>query len=99
LDVDYLEQPEEELAMASLRSVPDALDGWLDADDGVVGDGDVLGAMPASGGQEWWRRHIAVGNTERLPAVGNIQRSSTILSEVPARPVVEAAKERQGQRP
>jgi hypothetical protein len=85
VDADDLEQPEKELAMASLWSVPDALGGYSDAADATVGAGSGLGAMSTSGG--------AVGkdgdtrcdraHTQRLPAVP---------SQVPAQPVVEVAK-------
>jgi hypothetical protein len=92
VDADDLEQPEKELAMASLWPVPDALDGCSDAADAAVGGGAGLGAMPTSGG--------AVGKdgdtcrdrayTQRLPAVPG---------QVPAEPVVEAAKKRRGYGP
>jgi hypothetical protein len=88
-DADDLEQPEKELAMASLWPVPDPLGGCSDVADAAVDGGTGLGAMSTSGGAVGkdgdTRRDRA--HTQRLPAVP---------SQVPAQLVVEAAKERRG---
>jgi hypothetical protein len=86
VDADNLEQPEKELAMASPRPVLDALGGCSDAADAAVGGSAGLGAMPTSGG--------AVGkdgDTRRDRA--HAQRLPAVPGQVPAQPVVEAAKE------
>jgi hypothetical protein len=92
VDADDLEQPEIELAMASLWPVPDALGGCSDAADAAVGGGAGLGAMSTSGG--------AVGkdgDTRRDRA--HIQRLPAVPGQVPAQPVVETAQERRGHGP
>jgi hypothetical protein len=85
VDADDLEQPEKELAMASLWPVPDALGGCSDAADAAVGGGVDLGAMPTSGG--------AVGiDVDTCRDRAHAQRLPVVPSQVPAQPVVEAAK-------
>jgi hypothetical protein len=71
VDADGFEQPEKELAMASLWPVPDALGGCSDAADAAVGGGAGLGAVLTSGGavgkdgdNRRYRAHM-----QRLPAV------------------------------
>jgi hypothetical protein len=92
VDADDIEQPEKELAMASLWPVPDALGGCSDAADAAVGGSAGLGAMPTFGG--------AVGkdgDTRRNWA--HIQRLPEVPGQVPAQPVVEAVEERRGHGP
>jgi hypothetical protein len=48
MDIDDLEQPEKELAMASFGLVPEALSGCGNAADAAVGGGNDLSAMLAS---------------------------------------------------
>jgi hypothetical protein len=86
------QKPEKELVMASIWPVPDALGGCSDAADAAVGGGAGLGAMPTSGGAV--RKD---GDTRRDRA--HIQRLPAVPSQVPAQPVVEAAKERRGHGP
>jgi hypothetical protein len=89
---DDLEQPEKELAMASLWPVPDALGGCSDAADAAVGGGAGLGTMLTSGGQSGKMvTDVVIGHTPN----GSLRS----FSQVPAQPVVEAAKERRGHAP
>jgi hypothetical protein len=73
--------------MASLWPVPDALGGCSDAADAAAGGGAGLGAMPTSG--------EAVGKDDDIRRDrAQTQQLSAVPGQVPAQPVIEAAKER-----
>jgi hypothetical protein len=100
---ELLEQPAGDLLMSSLWPAG-ALGAWFDAADAAVSDGDGLGAMPTSGGAVANDDDTTSKGSPRSATPSGSSRSATfngsaVISRVPARPVVEATKEKQGRRP
>jgi hypothetical protein len=83
LDDKYLKQPEEELTMASLRPISDALRECCAAAGSVVIDGDVLGAMLAVGGAvgKVGDAILRSGLSNETPAVGKFIGSQRFLAK------------------